>query len=206
MPWSRSWCELHKRGIVRGESASSRVDPVGENSIQPQISYQYEPVVRGQRDHVRMRSALAFLVYARSGVLEKCGRFAQRSVLMNRKRGHAAAAVIRSEQQLPGLVDGDMTWSRTARRNSIEQLQSMGGGVDREGAHATGCLTFIHRDFIRGIQEALVRMNRQERRILRFRHQTNRRRLTGRTVEAISVDALARRARVRSDVHRPVAG
>src|ERR1700694_813783 len=118
-----------------------------------------------------MWSTLALFILARPCVLEKCGSFAQRSILVNRKRSHAAAVVIRSEQPLPGLVDSNMTRSGSARRKSIEQLQGVGGGVDCEGADAAGGLTVIHRDLIRRIEKAMVRMNRQERWIFRLRHQ-----------------------------------
>src|SRR4030081_2206495 len=106
-----------------------------------------------------MRSALALFIDTRPCVLEKCGSFAQGSILVNRKRSHAAALVIRSEQPLAGLVDSNMTRPGSARRKSIEQLQGVRRVVDCEGADAAGGLTVIHRDLIRRIEKALVRMN-----------------------------------------------
>ena len=112
MARARTRRNRRKRRIARREAARGRVDPIREHPVQPEIRGEHEAVVGRHRHGVAVRSALPRLVHARAGVLEERRRLTQLPVLLQRKRGDAAAAVVRHEQPLAGAIDREMT--RTA--------------------------------------------------------------------------------------------
>src|SRR5579862_485333 len=94
-----------------------------------------------------------------------------------------------------------MARPRASRRDSIEQFQRVSGGIDGESGDAASRLAFILRQLIHGIKKSLIRVNRQEGRILSFGYQPDWRGFAGRAVEGVGINAFTGRTRISADVH-----
>ena len=146
-----------------------------------------------------VRPSLPLRIHARTGVLHERRRFPQPAVFAHREQGHAAAVVIGGEYPLPAGGDGHVARSRAARRHLVQQLQPPVYRIDGERADGPRSI------FIRRVQEPLVGMDRQERRVAGFRSQPDRCQLAAGRLKPPSVDSLAWRPRISAEVGEPLA-
>ena len=154
-----------------------------------------------------MRAFLALGVGPMSMVLHERCRFANPAVLVNREDCDAPAGVVRHQHPFPTLVDDDVARIGAAGWDFVEEGQLAGCAIDRERAHSAAVGAFVISNFVHGIQKTPTRMQREERRIRRFRREPQRRALSGRGIEAIGVNTLALTAflRVGADIEKILA-
>ena len=99
-------------------------------------------------------------------VLHKCGRVAQAAIFADGKNGDAAAVVVRHQRILSGVVNGDVAGSGAAGRDLIQEGELAGGlavlgAINRKCAEASAIRALIVGNFIDGIEESAVGMDRE---------------------------------------------
>src|SRR5579872_228814 len=108
----RQFCKARKH---RGKDPFARVKVIHDDLIEPQIDSESETIVRRCANPVGVRAFLALLVGARSRMLDEAAGGAEAAVIVNGKRGDAAAIVIRDQNKRAVLVERNVTGSRSAR-------------------------------------------------------------------------------------------
>jgi len=174
------------------------VQTVGQDLVEAEVGVQHELAVRRKIRGVGVRAALALAVGARAGVLHGGRGFAQLSVILHRIGGRAAVVVVGHEQPLAGLVERHVARAGALGGNLVQQGQLPGGGVDRKSTHrAVGVL-------VGRVEEFLVGVNGQERRVAGLAGQPDLRQLARRRLKAVRVYPLAVLARVGADVNQQI--
>ena len=90
--------------------------------------------------------------HARALVLDDLRGFAERSVVLNREHGQAAAAVVGDEEPASGRVGHQMARIGSMSGDGVQQRELRCSGIDGEGADASRVCNarvaprFVHRD------------------------------------------------------------
>ena len=133
-------------------------------------------------------------------VLDERAHRAERTIGSYRKRGHAAAAVVRHENTLAGPIHREVTGALTAGVLLVQQRQLSCCRVDGERADRAVGRAFKSAAFTDRVEKAMVGMDGEEGGIDCFRRDSERSQRAGGGIEAAHVDAFALRGRAGSDV------
>ena len=87
----------------------------------------------------------------------------KRSILLQGKQRNVAARVVRDEHELAAAIHTHVAGRTTFRRLLIAPSEIARLARNIEGAHSTALSSLVRPDLIRGIENAAVRMNREER-------------------------------------------
>src|SRR6185295_7049612 len=137
-----------------------------------------------------MGAFLALLVDAATGVLDESRSLTKAPVRLNRQNGHAPAYVVRDQQIATLCVDGQMTGRTAPGALLIQKAQLAGLSIDCERAHTSVVFPAAELvDFVDCVEELLVWMDREKRRVASLSGQTKRNESPGRGVEAKGIDA-----------------
>src|ERR1700694_2177482 len=82
-----------------------------------------------------VRSLLALGVGAGPLVLDKGGSFLEAPVRLDRHNGRTAAAIVRYQGVVAGLIDADAAGAGPAGCDFVDEREGPRSGVDRERAH-----------------------------------------------------------------------
>src|SRR5208282_5570953 len=113
-------------------------------------------------------------VHARSGMLHETLYEAQTSVVLDRKRGDAAAIVVRHQNKSSALVQRNETWAGSMRRYLVELFQRAALAIDRKRTHGAAFHSVEVANLVHRVQIFSVRMHRDERWIGGFGRQSDR--------------------------------
>src|SRR5438477_301518 len=97
VPGTSAGSGFHFRRIGRDQPAFLKT--IEEELVNSQIGCDREAPVRRRVRRMRMRTSLAFLVYARAGVLYESRRLAESAVFSYRKHGRASASVVGGQKR-----------------------------------------------------------------------------------------------------------
>src|SRR5438067_2478740 len=117
---------------------------------------------------MRMRSLLALWVGASTRVLNDRARLSQFAIVLNWKRRHAAAPVVRNQNTLPAFIHRQVARPGPTGRLLVEQNQLPALFINAEGTYGARFLFLELAHFTNRIQKAPVRMHCQEARALGF--------------------------------------
>jgi len=191
MARARAGFHFRKAGKHRREDSSAGIEAVDDDLIKPQIGDEGEAVVRRCANPVGMRAFLALLVRAGAGMLDETAGCAEAAVVVNRKRGDAAAIVVRDQNEIAGFVERDVARSGAARGYLIQKLERAGFRVDGESAYRAADTSIEIADFIHGVEILAVGVHSQKGRIRRFRRNTDGGELALLRIEAVRVNPFA---------------
>lgn len=143
------------------------VDAVGA-----EIRAQDVPAGRVEQHHVGVRRLLARGVGPGAGVLEQARDAAQPAVRADRQHVVRAAAVQCHGQVLPVRRHRHVRGNRARQRQRlpVQQRQPAVARVDGIGLGGAGGAAFVDIDLVDGVQAALIRVHRQERRVGALHH------------------------------------
>ena len=94
-------------------------------------------------------------------LLDVSGR-RKRSIIVQRKQGNVAARVVRNEHELPASIDTQVAWRTTFRQLLIASSEIARIARNIERADSAALFPLVSPDLIRCIENATVRMNREE--------------------------------------------
>jgi len=111
-----------------------------QDLVEPEVGDERESVRRVEIDGVGVRLFLARSVDAGAGVLDEPRAVAEPAVVLDRKRGDAAAAVVRREDVFPRLVDNQVTRSAATGRLDVQSVSSpLLGSTQIRPPHPRAC-------------------------------------------------------------------
>ena len=90
--------------------AFGRVKSINQHLVQTKICRDGKAIGCVEIDRMRMRFFLTLRVGAGAGVLDEGRRLAQPAVSRERKRSHAATAIVGQEKSLASAIDHKMAW------------------------------------------------------------------------------------------------
>ena len=182
---ARARARRHAAGlrVVLGQGTLGRVEAVDEDVIGAEVWHIDEAVGGIGIDAMRMRAGLAGLVRTRTFVLEGTAGGAERTVGLEREAGDRTRTIVRGEEILAGLVDGNVRGALALGVLAVEEGGLAVGGKAIRGDPAAG-------DFGRGVQELAVVAQGQVGRALRLGDDDGRRELAGLRIDGPAEDAL----------------
>jgi hypothetical protein len=162
---ARAGCDRGPRRIVRGQRAVLGIEPVDHHAVQSQIDDHREPVRGIDVGGMSMRGRLTARVHARSFVLDKRGRLAQSSLLVDRQHAGTAAAVVCHQHVASGMIERHVTRSGSPGRLRVDQRQGACPRVDLECVHGPAAASPEISHLTHRKQPISLGMDRQKRRI-----------------------------------------
>ena len=188
------------------ERALRGVEAVDEDPVGPEVGREGEALGGIEVDAVSVRLLLPARV--RAGALVGAHRRGglQATVGPDGQDRHGAAAVVRDEDVSARLVHDEVAGPRPFRRLLVEEREITGLRVDREGAHRARLGALEARHLPHRVEEAAVRVEGEERGVLRLGRESGLARRAGGGVEGEAVDPAARAVGVGADVDGDGAG
>ena len=204
VPRSGAWTDIHVCRVAGDQDAFAVIQNVDDYAVLSQVGHVRQPVVRVQVDGVGMSAVLALRVDTRTFaqqvlVLYETGRRLQASVTGYWRDAYAAAVVVGGQQKFAGRVYADVTRSGTARTLTIDVSERPCLVIDLVGVQRALHAAVELPDLGCGVQKSPIRMQREERRVLRAGSNRHRLQRSDVWIESTDVDTLGGRSCIGAD-------